>query len=289
MKLLLLQELVVINRVIVENKSQLVFGRTEWYNIVDQFRHNGELVVLMVAVCDDEKKIGAELECSLIDIFTKLKIKHEIDVYFSAEGLVKQIAAGAYYDLIFLDIEFAKNEINGVELGRLIRNAHQNNIVSIIYISWEKKYSMELFDIRPLNFLIKPLKREKIEEVIRTYLNISGLWAQVFTYKIGHETFKVYIKDIIYLESRDRKLILYLTDGRKEEFYGSLKEVFGEQLKMFDFLYIHASFVVNYDYVTSINYNQVYIKDNANPLPISQNKRNEVRESYFAIMKRRRA
>ena len=83
-------------------------------------------------------------------------------------------------------------------------------------------------------------------------------------------------------------MILNLADGRKEEFYGSLKEVYSEQLKRFDFLYIHASFVVNYDYVTSIKYNQLFITDGS-PLPISQNKRNEVRESYYAIMKRRRA
>ena len=245
--------------------------------------------MLTVAICDDEKKIGAELESFLLDIFAKLEVKHEIEVYFTGDGLYRQMEAGTHYDLIFLDIEFARNEINGVELGRLIREAHQNNIVSIVYISWEMKYSMELFDIRPLNFLIKPIKYDKIEQTVRTYLKIAGLWSEVFTYKIGHETFKVQIKDIIYLESRDRKLILYLRDGRNEEFYGSLKEVYNEQLKRFDFLYIHASFVVNYDYLTSIKYDQLIVKDTPPPLPISQNKRNETRESYYAIMKRRRA
>ena len=243
----------------------------------------------MVAVCDDERKIAGELESTLIDIFGKLKVKYEIDVYFAAGELARQMESGVHYDLIFLDIEFAKNEINGVELGRLIRDAHQNNFVSIVYISWEKKYSMELFDIRPLNFFVKPLDPEKIEKVIRTYLKIAGLWSGEFTYKAGHDTCKVQTKDIVYLESRDRKVILYLNDGRKEEFYGSLKEVFNEQLKKFDFLYIHASYVVNYDYVSSIRYDQLLIKNNENPLPISQNKRNEVRESYYAILKRRRA
>ena len=251
--------------------------------------------MLMIAVCDDEQKIAGELETALIDIFARLQIKYEIDVYFAGDALNKQMKAGAYYDLIFLDIEFARNEINGVELGRLIRDAHQNNTVSIVYISWEMKYSMELFDIRPLNFLIKPLEYDKIEKAVRTYLKIAGLWAGEFTYKIGHNTFKVQVKDIIYLESRDRKLILYLTDGRKEEFYGSLKDVYTEQLERYDFLYIHASYVVNYDYITSIKYNQLFMTNSAastgcaTPLPISQNKRNEVRESYFAIMKRRRA
>ena len=118
--------------------------------------------MLNIAICDDEQKIGAELEAALIDIFGKLHIEHEIEVYLAGEALYRKMEAGTHYDLIFLDIEFTKNEINGVEVGRLIREAHQNNIVSIVYISWEKKYSMQLFSIRPLNFLIKPLEYEEI-------------------------------------------------------------------------------------------------------------------------------
>lgn len=244
--------------------------------------------MLNIAICDDERKIGSELESILIEVFGKLNTEVEIDVFFNGNELCRYMEAGAHYDLIFLDIEFAKNEINGIEAGRFIRDACQNNAASIVYISWEKKYSMQLFDIRPLNFLIKPLEYDKIEEVIRTYLKIAGLWSGVFTYKAGHEFFKIPIKDIVYLESSDRKLILHIADGRKEEFYGSLKEVYEEQLKKFDFLFIHASYVVNYDYVTSMKYNQLLLTGSAAPLPISQNKRNDVRESYYAIMRRRK-
>jgi len=243
--------------------------------------------MLMIAVCDDEQKINAELESDLINILANLNIKSEIDVYFSGSELCGKIASGTYYDLIFLDIEFAKNEINGVEVGRFIRDTHQNNTVSIVYISWEKKYSMQLFDIRPLNFLIKPLMYEKIEQVVKTFLKISGLRTEVFIYKSGHDTCKVQMKDIVFVESNDRKLILHIIGGRKEEFYGALRDVYEQQLKKFDFLFIHASYVVNYDHVTAIKYSQLFLTDNKTPIPISQNKRNEVRERYYEIMKRR--
>jgi len=195
--------------------------------------------------------------------------------------------AGTHYDLIFLDIEYAKGEINGVEVGRIIRDAHKNYLVSIVYISWKMEYAMQLFDIRPFNFLVKPLQYEKIEQVISVYLKIAGHWTGEFIYNVGRETFKVQIKDIAYLESYDRKLILHFANGRKEEFYGSLKTVYQEQLAKFDFLFIHASYVVNYDYVTSIKYDQLLIQDSATPLPISKPKRKEVREAYCAIMEKR--
>ena len=37
--------------------------------------------MVMVAICDDEKKIGAELEAALTRIFGGLKVEAEIDVF----------------------------------------------------------------------------------------------------------------------------------------------------------------------------------------------------------------
>jgi len=242
---------------------------------------------LFVAICDDEKQVGAELENHLTDILDKQHIKHEMDVYFSGEELCKSMENGAIYNLIFLDIEYAKNAINGVEVGRLIREAHRNNMVSIVYMSWEMKYSMQLFAIRPLDFLIKPLSYEKIQQVISTYLDISGIWGNYFTYKAGHDTFKVQIKDIVYLQSVKRKLILHLADGKSEEFYGSLSDVYHEQLQKLDFLYIHASYVVNYDYIDAIKFDKLTLTTGAPALPIAQRKRGEIREAYCAILDKR--
>ena len=244
--------------------------------------------MVMVAICDDEKKIGAELECALINILDRLSVKYEIEVFFGGTELVRHLEAGTHYDLVFLDIEFAKEEINGVEIGRLIRDTLKNNSTSIVYISWEKKYAMQLFEIRPMNFLLKPLVYDKVEHIVRTHLNITGLWTEAFEYKRGHDTIKVQAKDITYVESRGRKLVLHLADGREEKFYGSLKKVYEEQLKKFDFLFIHASFAVNYDYVASMKYDQLFLLNCLTPLPISQNKRGAVREGYYEIMKRRR-
>jgi len=256
--------------------------------------------MIYIAVCDDDKKVGAEVESALINIFNSMQVKHEIDVIFSGEELCRRMEAGTHYDLIFLDIEFArpqegaegysqpKGEINGVEVGRLIREAQQNNMVSIVYISRERDYAFQLFEIRPLNFLVKPLSYDALEKTVKTYLKIAGLWSSEFSYNAQRTTLKVKMKDILYVESSGRKLILHFANGKTSEFYGSLKEVYQEQLKKYDFLFIHASYIVNFDYISAIKYNQLSIIGSAESLPISQGRRNETRERYFEIMKRRR-
>ncbi|MCL1844101.1 MAG: LytTR family DNA-binding domain-containing protein [Defluviitaleaceae bacterium] len=243
--------------------------------------------MVYIAVCDDEVKTGAEIERALIEIFGKLNIEHEIDVFFAGAELCRKMESGAHYDLIFLDIEFAKGEINGVEAGRIIRDAHQNYLVSIVFISWEKKYAMQLFEIQPFNFIIKPLSHEKIQSVVHKYVKTTGFWQREFTYKIGHDIHKMQIKNMIYIESRDRKLVLHHADGTNTEFYGSLKNAYNEQLKQYDFLYIHNAYVVNYDFVSTLKFDQAVLADNCTLLPISKHRRNEVRARYLEIMKRR--
>jgi len=243
-------------------------------------------MALLIAICDDEKNICTELTRILTDILGKQNTKHEIDIYHTGEELCTQIENGAHYDLIFLDIEFAKNAINGVETGRLIRETYLNDLTSIVYISWEMKYSMQLFDIRPLNFLVKPLDYAKVEQTVATYLRIAGLQSREFSYKVGHDAHKVQIKDIVYLQSDKRKLIMHLADGRKQEFYGNLKEVY-QQLQRYDFMLIHASCVVNYDYIAVAKYDEMVLTDGITSLPISQPKRKEVKEAYYEILEKR--
>lgn len=65
--------------------------------------------------------------------------------------------------MIFLDIMMPVK--SGVEVGKIIRNDLKDNITQIVFISSENKYAMDLFEIRPMNFLIKPFDENDIEKL----------------------------------------------------------------------------------------------------------------------------
>ena len=243
--------------------------------------------MITIAVCDDEINVGADLERELIDFLTLQTIEHEVEVYLSSTDFCNKLKTGISYDLIFLDIEFAKNEFNGIEVGKFIRDVQKDNSTSIVYISWESKYSMELFVLRPFDFLIKPIEPVNIRDVMKRFIEIHGKQNDLFIYKKGFDTYKVKIKDIVYIESSNRKIIIHRANGSKDEFYGSLKEIYNEQLSKLDFLFIHASFAVNYDYVSSVKFNHVLFLDNTT-LPISVHRRDKVKKQLFIIMNKRR-
>jgi len=188
---------------------------------------------------------------------------------------------------MFLDIEYVRGEKNGIDLAKLIRDVYENNQVTIVFISRESKYALELFQVQPLDFLIKPLKRAKIAMVINKHLELTGLWEKEFSYKKGRNTFKVQVKDIVYVESVGRKLYLRLADGREEEFYGSIKEIYESQLQKYDFLYIHASYLVNYDHISTLMFDRVKLKQGGADLPISRQRQDDVKAVYQPIFERR--
>ena len=75
--------------------------------------------------------------------------------------------------MLFLDIELPK--MNGVAVGQYIRETLKNETIQIAYISSKQEYAMELFEMRPINFLVKPLYEKKIENVIDKFLQLNKI------------------------------------------------------------------------------------------------------------------
>lgn len=237
-------------------------------------------MIIFVAICDDDEMIISQIDSFLIEISNKLNVKFVVDDFITGEKLCESIESGTHYDIIFLDIGLPK--INGIEVGRIIREKHNNELVSIVYISAEQSHSMQLFEIRPMNFLVKPLDIHKLEKAIKTYLRLTDFWSGVFTFKVKHDIYKVQVKDIMYLESMKKEVILYKYDGSIHKFYGSMKKIYEEQLKKYNFLPIHASFLVNYGYVEVFEYEQLTLIS-GEVLPISNKNRKTIREMLFTI------
>ncbi len=232
---------------------------------------------ITIAICDDEIKICSHIEKILLDILANKSIEADIDVFFSAEELCREIEHQKY-DMVFLDIELP--EMNGVELGNYIREIKNDNTTQIVYISSSQKYAMELFAVRPMDFLVKPLNQEKIERVLNVFLKIKGRMDFVFYYKKRHTSQKIEIYKIMYFVRENKKVRLVTTEGT-ETFYESLESIY-EQLKNHGFLFIHKSYIVNHQYIKVIQYDSVTMTDNET-FSISQQRRKEIREQYFRL------
>ena len=231
---------------------------------------------MKIAICDDNKNICNDLEKLLIEVDPSLLSENIIDVYYSGDELIKRLDECEVYDIVFLDIEMSP--VTGIDVGRYIREIKNNNIIQIVFISHKDSYAMELFDIRPLNFLIKPFQKDKIEKV---YFNAKKLITdgnKFFLFQKDNTTTRIPINEIVYFESENRKVNIITPNG-KESFYGKIDEVCN-QLECQCFLHIHKSYYINYYHIVKITYDKVRMS-NGIVLNISQRRRKKIREQHL--------
>lgn len=234
---------------------------------------------IKIAICDDDINIQFAIEGFLQHILEKYGIGSEIECFDLGDELCEAYEKGKF-DLIFLDIKYEGK--NGVEVGKYIREAVGDETVQIAYISGDTGYAMELFEYRPINFLVKPVSKAEVKRVLDKYLIISNQKVENFQYKIGSDIFQVALSEIKYFSSCARKVILH---GREmeAEFYGSLGSIYN-RVKGQQFLYVHKSFIVNYHYIAKMEYERVVLYDET-VIPISQARRPVIRKQFMEIKK----
>ena len=177
------------------------------------------------------------------------------------------------YDLIFLDIEMQK--MSGIELGKLIRNERRDELTKIVYISWNRGYALDLFQVRPLDFIIKPIDPDRVFFNVEKTLELLNRQTQYFMYQSDNVRKKMPVNDILFFESANRLIRMFTVSG-VVEFYGKLEEI-SERLDSKYFWRIHKSYLINYVHGDKFDYKSV-LMNNDRELPISQSQRKTVRE-----------
>lgn len=119
--------------------------------------------MIRIAVCDDMREIVEEIDGYISEYQEQNDLRLSVNNFYSAEELWEFLKTNGC-DLIFLDIELGG--MNGIELGKRIRGELNDQNVKIIIISAMEGYYKQLFDIQPLNFLLKPIDKTKLFEML---------------------------------------------------------------------------------------------------------------------------
>ncbi|MGN1482041.1 LytR/AlgR family response regulator transcription factor [Porcipelethomonas sp.] len=228
--------------------------------------------MIRMAVADDDEAICDELK----QFINKFEIKYgyniQCDIFTSCEALEKAMDNGTDYKLLFLDIEFPG--MDGIELSKKIRNYYKNMKMQIIFISFKTDYAMELFDIQPFNFLIKPLKEEKVYSCLTKYMIYYNQTYQFFEYTYENMRHRIALNEIIYFESDGKKMIMHTIDNNIA-FYGVFASV-AEKLRS-QFVVVKRGVLVNIQHIIKISFTYIELSDKS-VIEISRSYRNEVRD-----------
>lgn len=233
--------------------------------------------MIRVAVCDDMHEVVREINGYLLEYQDQNDLKIGVSNFYTAEELWEFLKTN-HCDLIFLDIEL--DRMNGIELGKRIRNELNDQDIKIIIISAMEGYYKQLFDIQPLNFLLKPVDKVKLFEMIDLTVRLIDEKNHIFAFKNKDGLHRLKVKDILFFESYKHNFKVVTLDNTYE-FRSTSSEIM-VQLSGFGFIQIHRSYIVNYDQIKKITPEELLMFNDA-VIPIPKEKRKETGEALMRL------
>ena len=164
-------------------------------------------------------------------------------------------------DVIFLDVDMG--EMSGIGL-----RSRLPEIPVCIFVTSHPEYAIDGFEQNALDFLTKPLQKERFEQTIfraRQYLQINqkatlldeNIGADSIFIKNGHEKIKINTHEILFLEAlKDYTKIV--TSNKSHFVLSSLSALLLENA-FSSFIRIHRSFAVPKHYIKKLRANEVII------------------------------
>jgi DNA-binding LytR/AlgR family response regulator len=234
--------------------------------------------MINIAICDDNKYICSQIETILLDYSQTEPIKINVHIFYTGESLLEYINKNNTFHIIYLDIELG--QMNGVEVGKYIRQTMKDYKTEIIYISGNDSYDRQLFDVQPLHFIPKPIQKNTVIDDLNLAMEHLNISEHYFTYQKGHDMYNIPISEILYFESRKREIII-VTTTFEDTFYENL-DVIAKELLDYQFFQIHRSYLMNYKHAKIIRYTEV-VMSNSVVLPIGKTKRSAFRKMQINL------
>ena len=168
-------------------------------------------------------------------------------------------------DLLFLDINMPS--ISGVEFYKATgKNA------MVIFTTAYSEYAVEGFNLNAVDYLLKPFSFERFMQAVKKaqdyydYINKHAAEQQYIFLRADYSLVKIKLVDIMYVESLDDYLKLYLKD-RKPVITRLTMKAMLEKLPAAQFARVHRSYIVSFSYVESLRNKMISI--NAVEIPLS--------------------
>ena len=199
---------------------------------------------MKIAICDDDEMLCHLLEEMILQLGKNEDVQVQISVFFDGKSLWEYMKQGNRFDLMFLDIEM--EQMDGIAVGQALRDSLGDEECRVVYISGMESYAMELFAVRPMDFVVKPVTQDKIKKIWDLYGKLYQRDQRMFHYPVNGSVNYIAFHRIRYFQLYNRKVEIHTTNGETLIFYGKISDV-REQTDAGRFIQISRSELVNYN------------------------------------------
>ncbi|MCI9035152.1 MAG: response regulator transcription factor [Lachnospiraceae bacterium] len=233
--------------------------------------------MLLIAVCDDIPIECADIAKQIETILKQSNTDFMIKKFF---GGLELIQSRESFDIIFLDIKMPN--INGMELAKQIRKQGRQSL--IIFITSASEYVFDAFDVEAFQYLLKPIQTDKLKNVLEKATKKMQIDANIDFLMISanRQIQKVFLKDILYIESIGRIAKIHCNNGTLETYeqIGILEDKLSDKF----FFRCHKCFLVNLNFVDAFNKTEVRL-ENGEKIMLAKRRYEDFQKAILSYMK----
>lgn len=231
--------------------------------------------MVKIGICDDESEMRKPLRQILEQVLQLQGVEYLISESESGEELTAGISC-LDIDILFLDIEM--RSLDGIETAKLLRRKGMKGI--IIFVTAYPDFVFQGYEVHAFHYILKPYRKEKIEEVLRQALHELDLSKeQYFVIEQKARVIRIPLSQTIAFQS-DRRKVEALLEEDFVAFYGRIDEVCRELPSCF--IRIHNRYIVNLNYVTTLEKDRCILGSRS--FPVSRAFRQELETAFARAM-----
>lgn len=235
--------------------------------------------MIRIAICDDDYEVINILQRSLSDY--QLTTTHKFNVQSFSSG-EKLLGSSISFDLIFLDIEMTG--IDGIATAKVLRQRDRK--VKIVYITSHPEYALNVYTVHPFDYAVKPVSSKKIATILNefiAYIETSAEDSAIIELKSVNGPLLLELKNIVLFEYTKNRRIMVYTQNDTYLITGGISEIL-TLLKSDIFTSPHKSFIINMEFVKSLNNYTICMTNNIE-VPVAQKKLKEFQNEFRRFIK----
>jgi len=232
--------------------------------------------MIKVLIIEDEQPAAKRLEKMLLEIAPAFEIVHRCD---SIESSVQFFKSGVMPDLVMLDVQLGDGL--SFEIFKQVEIS-----CPVIFTTAYDEYAIKAFELNSIDYLLKPISKEKLEKSIDKFKKLSQQavqsdwkilaslidkekreYKQRFLVYVGEHLLSVQTSDIAYFYSVEKSTFLATKSGKNYPLDLSLEKLEG-LLSPKDFFRVNRQYITAFESIKKMNIlSKSRIKLTLEPLP----------------------
>jgi DNA-binding LytR/AlgR family response regulator len=232
--------------------------------------------MINIGICDSNKDTRREL-CSFINTyFSSNSYSYNVFEFESAEALTVFFENKDNDNLDLLFTELGMQNLF-IVLKKIRQNYEQ---LSIVINSTKSAYALKSFELWPLYYNIKPMLYSTLSKIMDRFIFINNnIREENVLIKNGNKFMNLSFNEISFIESQNTTIRIHMNNYEVLKTYGKLDDI-EKQLSNSRFLRCHKSFLINMDYVKSVD-SYKFTTIFGDTVAIKQREASKIKKKYY--------